>query len=85
MSGSGRESLPDIRERSGVSLRYSGVVVRPSRMSGRSGRPFWMSGSCRENLPDIQEWLVGPRRYPRVVGRPSQISGSGREALPEVR
>ena len=84
MSGSGWESLPDIQEWSGVSLRYSGVVVRPSQMSGRSGRPSRMSGSCRENLPDIQEWSVGPRRYPEVVGRPSRMSVSGLESLPDV-
>ena len=46
MSGSGRESLRDVQEWSGVPLK-SPVVV---------GMPYCMSGNCREALPDVQEW-----------------------------
>ena len=46
MSGSGRESLGDVREWSGDPRGCPGVVGRPSRMSG----------SGREVLPDVREW-----------------------------
>ena len=46
MSGSGRDTLPDIQEWSEASARYPCVVGRPSRMSG----------SGRDDLPDILEW-----------------------------
>ena len=74
MSGSGREALPNVREWSGGPPRCPGVVVKPSRMSGR---PVRMSGSGREAIPDaqetisdIREWLVGPPGCPGVVWRP---------------
>ena len=51
MYGSGRESLPDVREWSGVPLGYSGVVVRPS----------WLSGSGWATLTDVQEPLPDDR------------------------
>ena len=70
-----RESLPDVREWSGVFLECPGVV----------GSPSWMSGSGRESLLNAWEWLRSPRRCPRVVKRPSQMSGSGREAHPNVQ
>ena len=54
MSGSGRETLQDVREWLGVSLEYSGVV--------RS--PFRMSGSCQEALPVVPEWSGDPAGYP---------------------
>ena len=40
MSGSGREALPDVRERSRGLPRYPGVL----------GRPSWLSSSGREAL-----------------------------------
>ena len=45
MTGSGRESLTDVREWSGGPPGCLGVVERPSRMSG----------SGRKALPDIWE------------------------------
>ena len=45
MSGSGREDFPDVREWLGCSRGFSGVVGRPSRMSG----------SVREALSDVRE------------------------------
>ena len=46
MSGSGRESLLDVRELSGVPDRCPRVVGRPSRMSG----------SGQKTLPNVREW-----------------------------
>ena len=45
-----QESLPDVREWSGVFLECPGVVVSPS----------WMSESGRESLLNVREWLGGP-------------------------
>ena len=99
MSGSGREALPDVQERSGGPPGCPGVVVSPARMF-RSGR---------EALLDVREWwgvppkclgvARGPPRCPGVVLIPAQMDGrtswmpkrtsrmseSGREALPDVR
>ena len=80
MSESGRESLPDVHEWSGVPPGCPGVVGRPSWKSGkshedlsevRSGRqslPEVRSG--RQSLPEVREWSGGPPKYPEVVGRP---------------
>ena len=54
ISGSGRESLPDIREWSGVPPGYSGVV----------GRSSWISRSGWEAIPDVWEWTGDPPRCP---------------------
>ena len=54
MSRSGWKVLPDVREWSGVSLEYPGVVGRPSQMSG-SG---W------EALSDVQKWSGGLAKCP---------------------
>ena len=70
MSGSGRNSLLDVREWTGGPLECSGVVGRPAQMSGNNrdtlpgclavvGRPSRMSGSCRKTLPDVREWSGG--------------------------
>ena len=70
MSGSGREtlldvrewweSLPDVREWSGRPPGCPGVVRKPYWLSGRpsrmSRRPSRMSGSGRETLPNAWEW-----------------------------
>ena len=94
MSGSGREALPDVRERLGGSPGCPGVFGRLSRMASSCqealsypvivGRPSRMSGSGREALPDVWEWSGGPLGCPTVVERPSRSSGSGLEALPVV-
>ena len=75
MSGSGRESLPNVQECLGVPPGCPGVV----------GSPFLMSGSGHEALPDVREWSKGPPKFLRVVGRPFLLSGNGREALHDVR
>ena len=75
MSASGREALPDVRERLGCPTVCLGIVGRPSRIAGSGcedppkcpgvfGRPSRMSGSDR------------------VAYR---MSGNCREALPDVR
>ena len=74
MSGSSRGVLPDVRDCLVGYPGFSGVVVRPTRMSG-SG---W------ESHLDVRELLVGPPGCQLVVGRPSLISGSGRGDLPDV-
>ena len=50
ISGSGRESLLNVREGSGGPPECPGVVRRPSDMT-KSGR---------EALPDVREWSGGP-------------------------
>ena len=95
MSGSGRETLPDLREWSGGPPRFAGVVGRPSRTSGSgrdAARIFWscrkttrISGRGREAHPDVWEWPGDPPKCPGVIGRPSRMSGSGREALLDIR
>ena len=70
MSGSGRDTLSDVRERLGGPPRCSAVVGRLSQMTERGGKPSRMSRRLRG--------------YLGVVGRPSWMSGSGRNTLPEV-
>ena len=84
MSGSGREVMPDVRERSGGPLECPGVVERPT----------WMSGIGRQTNSDVRKWSEDARKCEGVVGRPSRMSGSGgkpfrmsgsgRETLPAV-
>ena len=50
MSGSGQESLPNVREWSRVPLGYPGVVGRPSRCPGVVWMPSRMCGSGQESL-----------------------------------
>ena len=54
MSGSGRETLPDIREWSSNPPECPKVVEKSSRMFGRPSR---MSGSVRKDLPNVREAL----------------------------
>ena len=75
MSGSGRdtlpdvpvgwEALPDVRQLSGGPPGYAGVVRRPSQKFGRPswkfGRLNWRSGIGRDTLPDDPEgWEALP-------------------------
>ena len=60
MSGSGRETLPDVWEWSGGPSGCPRVVGGPPRYPGVVGKPFRMSGSGQEALPDIREWLGVP-------------------------
>ena len=62
MSGSGREALTEVWERSGGHPRCPGVV----------GRPSLKSGSGREALTEVWERSGGLPRCPGVVGVPSQ-------------
>ena len=55
MPGSGPDANRDVREWSGVSNGYPGVVGRPARKSGSGRRTSWMSGSGREALPVVRE------------------------------
>ena len=56
MSGSGLETLPDVRGWSQSPPRYLGVAGSPSRMVERPSR---MSGRCREAVPDDRKWSGG--------------------------
>ena len=69
MSGSGRESLPDIRRCSG----------------GPPGCPIVVETTSRMALTNIQEWSGRPSECPRVFGRPSRMSGIGQETIRNVR
>ena len=84
MSGSGLEALRYVREYSGDSLSYPGMVGGPPGCPGAVGRASRMTGSGREALLVIWEWSGGPPGYLGVVGGPSRMSGSCREALPYV-
>ena len=74
MTGSSRESLPDVR-----------LVVWTYKMPGSGGealpdvqRPSRMFSSGREALPDVREWSEGHHGCPGEVKWPSQMSGSVR-------
>ena len=82
MSGSGRESLSDVWERSGVPLKCPGVVGRPSWMSGMPSR---MSESGWEAHSEFREWSGVHPGFAEVVRRPSRMSGSAKESLPDDR
>ena len=70
--GSGRDTLPEIREWSGGPPVGPGVVERLFRRLGIG----W------ETLPYVREWSGGPPVGPGVVGRTSRRSRSSREFLP---
>ena len=77
MSGSGRETLPDVREWSRGAHGCPRVVERPPNVWELSG-----------TLPDVRYWFGGPHGCPGVVGRPSRMfarpsrmSRRGREVL----
>ena len=84
MSGSGREFLPDGREKSGCPPECPGVVGKPSRMSrsGREAHPNVREWS--EDPPDVREWSGCSRGFAGEVERPSRMSRSSRKALPDV-
>ena len=70
MSGSGRETLPNVRE-------WWKALLDVRQLS--RGPP-----DVREALPIVREWSRDPTEcpevppgYPGVVGRPSRMSGSG--------
>ena len=77
MSGSGRETLPDFRERSGDHPGCPGVISMPSRMFG----------SGLEAVPDVREWSGGRPGCPSGLetlpkgGSPFWMSGNCQEAL----
>ena len=81
ISGSGRETLPNVRECWGA---FADV-----REASRK------SGSGREALPDVREWSEAIPKCTGVVGRhtrmsgsgwrPSRMFGRGRETLPMTR
>ena len=71
MSGSGRETLPNVSEWSGVPPGCPVVVSWPS----------WMSGSGQQSLPDVRQWMGGLHECPVVVGSPYRMSLSGGSPL----
>ena len=85
MSGSGRETLPDIRELSREPPGWPGVVGSHYKYPGVVERTSQMSGSGREPLPNVRELSGGPPECPGDVGRPSRISGSGLKTFPDLR
>ena len=89
MSGTGRETLPDVQE-SLLDVREcsEGPPGCPTVVESLSQN----SGSGWEGLPDVWEWsevptgsLRSPLGCPEVVGRPSQMTGIGRKVLMDVR
>ena len=82
MSGSGRESLPEVREWSVGPPGCTGVIGSPSQMSQSVRHP--LTGGW-EAFPDVREWSGDHPGYPDVVGRPFRMSGSGLVALLDVR
>ena len=82
MSGSGWETILEVRERSGVHLGCPGVIGWPSLMfeGGREPLP-----DVREALSDVRERSGGPLGCSGVVGRSIRIPRSSREALPGVQ
>ena len=81
MSGSARETLPDVPEWLRGPPRCS---VAPTGCLVVVGWPSRMSESGQEAFPDVREWSGGPSEYPGVVGRPSRMSGRGRKTLQDV-
>ena len=70
MSGSGRESHPEVWE--ALQMSWSGQETLPDVPEG------WVAFSV------IREWSTDPLGCPGVVGWPSRILRSGREALLDV-
>ena len=81
MSGSGRKTLPVVREWSRDPPKCPGVFRKPSRMF-ESGRKALLD--VREALSDVQKWTGDTFGCPGMVEKPSRIPGSGLEALPDV-
>ena len=78
MSGSGRETLPDVipalldvREKLGGPFGCPGVGGTPPECPGVDARLSQVTGSGRESIPDVRG--------------PSRMSRRGLEALPNVR
>ena len=83
MSGSGRKTLQDVRKWSGGPPKCPGVVGRSSRMSLSGERPSRMSGRVGRPLgcPGVV------RRTSQISGSGREaclMSGSGREAPPDI-
>ena len=92
MSGSGRETLQDVREWPGGPHGWSGGpsgCVRMVEMALTGGREAlsdvrdWSRGLSggREAHPDVRERSGGPPGCPILVGRLFRMSGSDRETL----
>ena len=81
MPGSGRESLPDVREWAGGPPGCLAVVGRPSKGSEVVGRPSQMPGSGQKAIPNVREWSGVSPGCPGVFVRPSWMSRSGQETL----
>ena len=84
MYGSGRETLSNVREWSGVNPGCPGVVGKPSQMSGSGRKVCQMSGRGRKAISNVREWSGDHAECLGMVGRPSRMSGSGQEAFPIV-
>ena len=85
MSGSGRQALSDVSQRSDALPFVRKWSGGPRGFVGVVGKPFRMSWSGLEALGDLWEWSGSPSGCPGVIGRPSRMSGNGREALEDVR
>ena len=88
-SGSGQETLPEVRKWSGDPPGGSKVVGRPFRgpeLVGRhsrevrkwSGDTHERSGSGRVTLPEVRRWSEDRPGGPEVVGKPARRSVTGR-------
>ena len=84
MSGSGRETLPDVSEWWEALLDVREWLGGPPGHLVVVNWPSWMSWSGWKALPDVHEWSGVPPGCLVVVGSPSRMSRSGREALVDV-
>ena len=84
MSKSVRVALPNVRDRSRGPPICPGVVGGPYGYSGVVRKPSQMSGSGRETPLVYREWSGDPPGLPGVVGKPFRMTGSSRKALPNV-
>ena len=78
MSGSGWETLPEVRKWSGDPLAGPEVVRSPIGGPELVGRLSQRSGTGRETLPEVRKWSGDSAEGLELVERPSQRSVTGR-------
>ena len=67
-SGSGRETLPEVRKWSGHPPVDLEMDVRPSQRSECGRRASWRCGPGRETLLEVQKWPRDPPGDVELVG-----------------
>ena len=94
-SGSGQETLPEVRKWSGDPIGGSELVGRRSQRSGtgrktlpearKCSETLRRSGSGWETVSEVRKWSRVSPGGPELVRRPYRRSGSDLESLPEVQ